>query len=411
MTPRRPDLRQLERVLIVKLSSIGDVVHALPVSAALGEAFPHLKLTWIVEERAAPIVRDNPYLHEVIVLQNDWHLRPLSRVSLRRFAALRRGLLARRFDLAIDLQGLTRSALLAWATGARYRLGCDWLRELAPLLVRRVRRRKSVHIVDQLLDVARFLGAPVTRVRFPLHIPEADEASSRDLLAGVGIAPEEPFLAVNPTEGGYGRKGWGRQHLVALLRALACDGPLPAVLVGGAEDRELGDAIMTQVEPPPGNLIGRTSLKQLAAVLRHATVHVSADTGSAHIAAALGTPVVSIFGRTNPARLAPYGQAERVLHHREQCAIACRWYHRTAPLNCNQVCFAQSPACLAAVTVEEVATLVRRCLKQRLAAQQGVLRPVGEWDSAGADSADPLVSPAMVGVVGNAKSRAITDDN
>jgi heptosyltransferase-1 len=411
MTARRPEMRQVERVLIVKLSSIGDVVHALPVSAALGDAFPHLKLSWVVEERAAPMVHGNPYLHEVLVLADDWHRRPLSRAGLGRFGALRRALRARRFDVAIDLQGLSRSAWLAWATGARYRFGCDWLRELAPLLVRRVRRRKSVHIVDQLLDVARFLGAPVTRVRFPLHIPEADEASSRDLLASAGIAPEEPFLAINPTEGGYGRKGWGRQNLVALLRALACDGPVPAVLLGGVEDRELGDAIVAQVQPPPGNLIGRTSLKQLAAVLRRATVHLSADTGSAHIAAALGTPVVSIFGRTNPARLAPYGQAEHVLHHREQCAIACRWYHRTAPLNCNQICFAQSPVCLAAVTVEEVATMVRRCLKQLRGCQQGVLRPVGEWDSAGADSADPLGSPAMVGVVGNAKSRAIADDN
>jgi heptosyltransferase-1 len=129
------------------------------------------------------------------------------------------------------------------------------------------------------------------------------------------------------------------------------------------EDRALGEVIMAQTDPPPGNLIGRTSLKQLAAILRRAALHLTGDTGSAHIAAALGTPVVSIFGRTNPARLAPYGQAGRLLHHREQCAAACRRFHRTAPLNRNETCFARSPVCLTAVTVDEVAAAVRRCLK------------------------------------------------
>jgi ADP-heptose:LPS heptosyltransferase len=101
---------------------------------------------------------------------------------------------------------------------------------------------------------------------------------------------------------------------------------------------------------------------QLVAVLRRAAVHLSGDTGSAHLAAVLGTPTVCIFGRNNPVRVAPYGRAGVVLHHREQCAAVCRRYHDRAPLNSNQDCLAPPPACLAAVGVDEVAVALRRCL-------------------------------------------------
>src|SRR5437588_12629663 len=104
MPPTPPDMRAIERVAIVKLSSVGDVVHALPVSAALGDAFPHLEITWIVEEMSAPMVMGNPYLKDIIVLPADWRARRLSPGSFRRFTRMRRDLRSRQFDVAIDLQ-------------------------------------------------------------------------------------------------------------------------------------------------------------------------------------------------------------------------------------------------------------------------------------------------------------------
>jgi len=357
-------MSRIRRVLIVKLSAIGDVVHALPVSAALGDTFPHLEITWIVEPMAAPMVQGNPYLKEVIVLPAEWRQSRLSLSSLRRLLALRRDLRSRRFDIALDLQGLSKSALVAWASGAPYRYGYDWMRELAPLLVTRVPRHpQSVHIVDQFLDVARFLGAPVSKVRFPLHIPDDEEARARELLLEVGVAEEQPFIIVNPSEGGGGHKGWGAERFAALLDALARDPGLPIVLVGSQGDLEVAETIRSKAACPPASLVGRTNLKQLAALLRRATLHLCGDTGSAHIAAALGTRVVSIFGRSNPARLAPYGQADFALHHREQCAAVCRRFHETAPVNSKQKCLAPPPVCLAAVTVQEVASAVRRGLE------------------------------------------------
>lgn len=359
-----PDPGQIERVLIIKLSSIGDLVHALPVSAALGEAFPHWKMTWIVERKSAAMVEGNPYLHEVFVVPDDWHRRPFTPRALRQFVTLRQTVRARHFDLAIDLQGVLRSALIATLSGARYRFGYDWLRQGAWLFVDRVaRRRQSKHIVDQLLDVARFLGAPVSTIQFPLNIPPEDAATALTLLQGEGIARGQPFLAVNPTDGGSGRKGWGAERYVRLLEELAESGSPPVLLVGGAKDRSVGEAIETRTRPRPGNLIGRTSLKQLTAILQRAALHICGDTGSAHIAAALGTPVIAIFGRTNPVRLAPYGQGQRVLHHPEKCTALCRLYRSLAPLNSHQPCCARSPACTSAVRVAEVVAAVRRCLE------------------------------------------------
>jgi heptosyltransferase-1 len=354
-------MRSVKRLLIVKLSSIGDVVHALPVSAALGEAFPHLEISWVVEQMSAPMVQGNPYLKEVIVLPPEWRKNRLSPSGMSAFSRMRRELGARGFDVAIDLQGLSKSAIVAWASGARYRFGYDWLRELAPWLETRVPRRPdSVHVVDQFLDVARFLGAPVGEVKFPLHVPEESAESVRRMLTDVGIDASGPYIVVNPSSGGGGNKGWGAQRFAALLDSVCEDPGIPVVLVGSKGDLEVAGEIGKLARNAPASLVGRTDLKQLAALLRDCRVHLCGDTGSAHIAAALGTPVVSIFGRSNPARLAPYGQAELALHHREQCAQACRRFHDTAPINSKQKCLAPPPVCISAVTVGEVAATLRR---------------------------------------------------
>src|SRR5262245_55151213 len=160
MTPL-PDLRALRRVLIIRLSSIGDVIHALPVSAALGEAFPHLELTWIVEESAADVVRDNPYLHDVIVVPRErWKRGRKSPDIWREYLGFLRMLRERRFEVSLDLQGYAKSGLMAWAAAAPYRLGWWKQQDMAGMISRPLPHRpESIHRVDWFLDVARALGA------------------------------------------------------------------------------------------------------------------------------------------------------------------------------------------------------------------------------------------------------------
>jgi heptosyltransferase-1 len=358
-------MQKVRRILIVKLSSIGDVVHALPVSAALGDAFPHVEITWIVESMSAPIVRCNPYLADVIEVPGALRDRRFSPGSVGSFLSMARELRRRRFDIAIDLQGLSKSAAMTFASGARYRFGYDWLREIAPLLVKRIpRNASSEHIVDQFLDVARFLGAPGNEVKFPLAIPPDEDAGAREVLSGVGIDSHRPFLVVNPSAGGGGHKGWGAERYADLLDRIAGQSP-PAVLVGSGGDREVADAILGRAKSEPASLVGQTSLLQLAAILRAAALHICGDTGSAHIAAAVGTRVVSIFGRSNPDRLAPYGQADLVVHRRDQCCTICRRFHESAPLNSRQKCLAPPPQCMSAITVQMVADAVEKGLASR----------------------------------------------
>lgn len=365
MPQKPPDLRKLNRLLIVKLSAIGDVVHALPVSAALGRSFPNLELSWVVEKSAAPIVHGNPFIKDVIELPQDFKSNRLSLVSWRRFAEIRSGLRAREFDIALDLQGLSKSAIITWASGAKYRYGQDWLREFAPLFETRIPRRpESVHIVDQLLDVARFLGANPEYVEFPLDIPESAHARASEMLRASGVHPDQPFLMVNPSQGGGGYKGWAPEKVAALIDQIDADPGLPTIMVGSNADLGIAGEIAALTRRAPASLIGMTNLKDLAALLKRATVHVCGDTGSAHIAAAVGTRVITIFGRTDPDRLAPYGQRDWVVHRRDQCHQVCLHFHETAAVNRKQKCLSPPPKCMDAVQVEDVVTVVRSAISE-----------------------------------------------
>lgn len=343
------DLGSVRRVLILKLSAMGDVLHALPVSAALGEAFPHLELTWAVEEPFASLLSGNPYLSEVLTFPK---LRgsSLKSVAFRRDYVTRlRAVRQRKFDVTLDLQGLTKSAVIAAAAGAKVRLGYHWLRELARLIETPVPRRpESVHIVDQYLDVARALGADPTKVKFPFDIPEADSATVEAMLCAAGIPPESPFISINPAAG-HPLKLWGAENYAALMDRLSERLHRPSVLV--TADRAVAAEVGAAAQRPFVDLSGKTNLKQLASVLQRSTVHVCGDTGSGHIAAALERPVVSLIGPTDPDRACPYGQRQNVLTHRELCGTKCTWHH----------CEFARPRCLNAITVEEVAARVEQC--------------------------------------------------
>lgn len=360
-----PDMSQVRRLLIVKLSAIGDVVHSLPVSAALSQAFPHIEISWVVEATAAPVLQNNPHLQEIIVVPRALKDRRPWAASARELARFRRELRERRFDIALDLHGLSKSALVTRLSGARRRYGYDWLREVAPLLLDRVpRREESVHVVDQYLDVARFLGARPEKVVFPLSAGAAARERSERLLAEVGIEPSQPFIAINPTAGGWGYKGLDAERLARLINGLAEAPSLPLVLVGGEGDAAITEETLRLASVRAASLVGQTSLLELVAVLERCALHVAGDTGSAHIAAAVGKPVVTFFGRTNPDRLAPYGYRHFVVEHREQCKAVCRRFHETAPVNSKQKCLAEPPSCLEAIDPAEVVEMARKAMLQ-----------------------------------------------
>lgn len=332
----------VRRILIIKMSAMGDILHALPVSAALGEAYPHVELTWAVEEGFASLLDGNPYLSHVLTLPKlrgrELRSRAFRKDYIRRLKDVRH----RGFDLTLDLQGLTKSAIVAAASGAKRRLGYHWLREAARMVETPVPQRpESVHIVDQYLDVARFLGAEPNPVRFPFGISAEDEAYVVALLYEQGIDVGTPYVAVNPASA-LAIKQWGARNYAELMDACREQAGLPSVLV--TADKAVAEEVAREAKQPFVNLVGKTSLKQLAAVLKRSAVHVCGDTGSGHLAAALGRPVIALIGPTDPDRACPYGQRANVLSHRERCGPHCTWHK----------CEFEHPRCLNAISAPEV---------------------------------------------------------
>ncbi len=346
------DMQRIERVAIVKLSSIGDVVHALPVSAALKRSFPHLQITWITEERCAEMVTGNPTLHEVLAIPGKawrrgvWH--PHTWQEARRVVSLLR---SRRFQLAIDLQGLLKSAVVAWLTGAPVRIGYHWQREGAWLFNRVVPKEPtSVHVVQEYLDVARYLGAETEPVEFPLFIPpEAEERVCR-LLEEQGISPAEGFISINPSAG-QPFKRWRTERWAELITLIDRQYRLPVVLVGGKADRPLAEDIRARTSAPFVDMVGKTNLKELAAILRRSVLHLCGDTGSAHISVALGKPVIGLYGPTNHLRTSPYGQEHRMITHKHECPICNGGNPRREHSDCMDM-----------ITVSEVMQMLERTL-------------------------------------------------
>jgi heptosyltransferase-1 len=346
MTPP-VDLRACQRLLIIRLSSIGDVLHALPVSAALGRSFPHLEITWVVEEMAAEVVTGNPYLKDVIILpRKRWKTgRFTSPQVWREYGAFLKDIRARRFDITLDLQGYAKSAFIALASGARHRYGWRRLRDGSNLVSRALPTRpESMHRVEWFLDTAYALGATITPVEFPLAIPDAARERAQSL---TGTAP---YIVINPAAGNTVRR-WGATRYGELVRQL----PHPAVLIGTPRDAALNAEIVALSEGRAIDLAGQTNLKELAAVLEGCVAHVCGDTGSAHLAAALGKPVIALYGPTDPTFAGPWAQAQNVLSHRHLCIAGCGEKQCAHPIN-------GVAACLAETRVAEVTERLNRTL-------------------------------------------------
>jgi heptosyltransferase-1 len=320
VTLHRPDVR----IALVKLSALGDIVHALPVASALRAGWPSARIAWIVERRHAAVLRDHPALDDVIVVDTQSWRRARGPQALGRAArellVLQSRLRAARFDVVLDLQGLVKSGLLVRATGAPLRIGfargaCrEWPNTL--FTNRRVTLPGSAHhVVDQYLALLGPLGAPVGRRPVEFCVPSDSEAELAidEFFAASGLKPRDRVVVLNP---GAGRpeKRWPASRFIELGRRLVANDGARAIVTWGPRETELAHVIaeggQTLLAPP-------TDLNRLIALLRRASVVVAGDTGPLHIAAALGVPCVGLFGPTPAGRNAPYGGGHKTLQGRD----------------------------------------------------------------------------------------------
>lgn len=339
----------MRRLLIIKLSSLGDIVHALPVAGALGRQFPGARITWAVEERFAALVQDHPAIDRVVTFPRF----AAAALDPRWPAALRRALAAlrtERYDTALDLQGLFKSAVVALASRAPRRIGVAPRREGAALVSRAVPLPAGpLHAVDRYLRCAAFLGAQTDRPDFALRAQPAATASLAALLRRRGVDGGRPLIVLSPSAA-RAWKNWPDERWAATAAALRAEG---SVLLAGAADQRLRHRrIAARAGDGVVDLSGETTLGELIALLDRCALHVAPDTGTLHVAAALGRPLLGIFGPTAVRRLGPYGRLGDVIDGAAECWASC-------PRLCTR-----RRACLRAVEVEAVVARARRALRR-----------------------------------------------
>ncbi|MBA2502601.1 MAG: lipopolysaccharide heptosyltransferase I [Pyrinomonadaceae bacterium] len=295
-------LLTIMRILIVKLGSIGDIVHTLPVLAAIREALPRASLSWAVERRSAEILQNNSLLERLIEVDTK-RLRNNSILS-ETIPALRtqlRDLRATEFDVALDFQGLLKSATIALVSGARERFGFAGaaLREPASrfLLSRTMEVPLQAHVIEKNLALAAgALGIEVPHERqawrFPIAVSPAHEAEAET----VALRNKDNFAVLNPG-GGWATKLWSAERFASLADELWERHQLRSIVVHGPGEETLAARV---VEASRANRTeaASLSLKGLIALLRRARVYVGGDTGPTHLAVATGTPIVGLFGPT-----------------------------------------------------------------------------------------------------------------
>jgi heptosyltransferase-1 len=313
------------RVVIVRLGAMGDVIHALPAVAALRGAWPEAQIGWAIEARwaallcARPELRfetrsaEKPLVDALHTLDpRTWRAAPFSDESWREMRSAISGMRASRYDLAIDLQGLIKSAVVAQLSGADARAGFARTRESAAGLfyTRRI-ATTAAHVVEQNLQLVGALTAkPVTQAEFALP---RDAQAEHWCDVTLGREGWSSFAVLNPGAG-WGAKLWQAQRYGEVARALRVHGIISLVNHGPGEEA-LADAV---VQASGGAAAAvRCSISELMALTRRARIFVGGDTGPMHLAAALKVPVVALFGPTDPIRNGPYGTRAIVLRSPE----------------------------------------------------------------------------------------------
>ena len=301
----------LKNILIIKPSSLGDIVLALPALTALRKSFPDAKISWLIRPEFAPLLENHPHLTEIIAfdrkfLGKAW-FHPGAFGAL---ISLIRRLRQAKFDAVIDLQGLFRTASLAWFSGCKRRFGMAKTRELAHLFYthKTPQTKELIHLVDYYLEITKTAGAAESDVQFVLpHHPEAADSLGR-LLKSHDIEPEN--YAVFVPGSAHKDKRWPIERFAELAGKISSQFGLHIVATGNAGEAALIENLKELAKVPVANIAAQTSLSELVVLLKNAKLVVSNDTGPGHIAAALSTPLVLMFSWSNPARIAPYKRSE-----------------------------------------------------------------------------------------------------
>ena len=307
----------MQKILIIKISALGDILHTLPVLKSLKESHPDIFIGWLVARAYKEILEGNPYLDKIFIFERErW--RGIKNCIFRQNEIwhLLKEIRAEGFDICLDLQGLFRSGFFTFFSGAPRRLGFHNARELAFLAYNEnvTLPPHIVHAVDRnAYLVEKIINSPVKK-DFPVFLSEEEKEKASHWLQG------KPCIVMVPGTR-WESKRWPTTYFAKLIDDLVVTQKATIALVGAKGDSELSNQILMNTKFPQHvvNLVGKTSLKELCAVMAKADLVISNDSGPMHIAAAMGTKVIALFGPTDIQKTAPYGEHHVILQHSCGC--------------------------------------------------------------------------------------------
>ena len=345
-------VHRYKRILIVRLDRIGDVILSTPVIKAVRDAYPDSYIACMVRPYAADIITGNPHLNEVMIYDKDG--RHKSFLETLRFS---NELRSKKFDLAILLHPTTRTHMVAFLAGIPERIGYN--RKLGFLLTKRIPHTKQFglrHERDYALGLLRYIGIEPRDKTLHVPINEASERKIKDILRVEGVKDADTVVVLNPGAS-CPSKRWQAERFAQVGDRLADKYGARIVIIASSQDKAFGDKVASMMKKGCTNLSGKTTVADLASLLKRAKLFISNDSGPVHIACAVGTPVIDIFGRNDrglsPVRWGPTGGRDVVLHKEVGCDVCLAH-------NC-KIGF----KCLEAITVNEVLAAAESILGDR----------------------------------------------
>lgn len=310
-------------ILIIKLSAIGDVIHTLPSLTALRELYPDAHITWVVEEAAADLVKNHPHLNSVLVSRRKNWIKYFRKGEIvrpiREIQEFIRELKNRPHDLVIDFHGLLKSAIIVLLSGGKRKLGYDSLQELSGLFYNeKIPEDMNKHAVDRYLDFPRYLGAEIGTPDFILPADNTAQVFIQSLLEKNHLK-DKKFIAVNPIAY-WETKLWDNEKFARLADLIKTKLNLEVVFTGSKKESEAIEEIISHMSTKVINLCGETTLIELAHLYRKALMVITTDSGPMHLAAAVNTPVIALFGPTDPQRTGPYGRIHTIIRTDLPCS-------------------------------------------------------------------------------------------
>jgi lipopolysaccharide heptosyltransferase I len=303
--------KHIGKILIIKPSALGDIVLAMPAACRLAESFPDAEIHWFVRPEYSALLENHPAVHKTVIFARKklgkWWYKPAAFAELVRLVKQLRN---EKYDIVFDFQGRFRSAIFAFFSGCKQRIGIADTQEITSLFYTKKIRQTSAHLVDYFLDMTDAIGAKKSKVEFglsprPKSIEEMRKILSENQAHKDNYAVFIPAAAVET-------KRWPAENFAALAQKIYEKYKCSIVAVGVESEKSIVENLQKITDAPVINLAGKTNIPQLIALLASAKIVVGNDTGPTHIAAALGAPLVLIFGHTNPSRVGPYSRGQTV---------------------------------------------------------------------------------------------------